>query len=182
MIIMGIDPGPEVSHYAICEKKERKPSFLKGGHFMNNSPSKNKNFIRDEKVDLLVIEMVKNYGMPMSDHVLATCAASGAYAALGNMLGICVRLVPRKTIVTALCGSARANDANVRSFLTDYWLSLFDLDGLGGGQNRLVGTSKDPGPFSGFRGKANSDKWAALACATYELLGSEKVRDADEWL
>lgn len=181
MIIVGIDPGPEKSHYAVCEKLGWESSFLEADYFLNSSPMKNKALLEKISPDIVIIETVKNYGMPMSDEVLTTCRASGALEAICLMLAVDVKMVPRKTIVTSLCGEARAGDVNVKSFLTDYWLPSFKESDLGGGKNKAIGTPKAPGPFFGFRGEGNTDKWAALACATYQCIIAGKVKE-DDWL
>ena len=115
----------------------------------------------------VVIEQIKNYGMPMSDFVLDTCRVSGGLEALCELGGIPVAQVPRKTIVTALCGLATAKDTNVKSFLLDYFRPHYAED-FGGGSEPMTGSKSKPGPFYKFKG--NPDLWAATAVALYGVL------------
>ena len=63
----------------------------------------------------------------------------------------------------ALCGSARATDANLRAALLDRY----------GGSGRAIGTRKAPGPLYGVKSHA----WAALALAvTVQLERAELDR------
>ena len=97
---------------------------------------------------LLVIEQMKCYGMPVGDDVLMTVFWSGRFAQAWRERGGSVALLPRKTVVTVLCGSARATDANVSQRLRDIY-----------GEK---GTKKNPGMLYGIKG----DMWSALAIAT----------------
>ena len=57
----------------------------------------------------------------------------------------------------ALCGSARAKDANVRQAIIDRFAGV-------GGKAVAVGTKKNPGPLYGI----SNHKWSALAlCITW---------------
>jgi hypothetical protein len=114
--------------------------------------------------NFVIIEQIKNYGMPMSDFVLDTCRVSGALEAFCVIGGVPVAQVPRKTIVTGLCGLATAKDSNVKSFLLDYFRPHY-TDTMGGGREPMTGTKNNPGPFYKFVG--NPDLWAATAVAVY---------------
>ena len=129
--------------------------------------------LKDLAPDYVIIEKIKNYGMPMSDFILDTCRVSGALEAFCRLSGLAVSQAPRKTIVTGLCGASTAKDSNVKSFLLDYFREYY-TEATGGGRERLVGTKKRPGPFIGFVGKENDDLWAALAVATYGVLNCKK--------
>ena len=59
--------------------------------------------------------------------------------------------IPRKEVVTALCGSSKANDASVRQALIDRY----------GGKEKAIGKKKAPGPLYG----VTKDVWSALAVA-----------------
>jgi len=118
---------------------------------------------------LVIIEQIKNYGMPMSDFVLETCRVSGALEAFCKLGDLPVAQAPRKTVVTGLCGVATAKDSNVKSFLLDYFRPHYP-EASGGGKEPLVGTKARPGPFFAFRGEANNDLWAAAAVAVFGVL------------
>lgn len=144
-VIFAIDPGPIESGWCqingsniVCGKwknTELLPSWF--------SPS-----------CMLAIEKIASYGMAVGAEVFETCFWSGRFyqhaIANGCEPENIVRPT-RKEIVTHLCGSAKAKDANVRQALIDRW--------------GAPGTKKNPGPTFGISG----DMWAALAVATYVL-------------
>ena len=110
----------------------------------------------------LAIEQVRSYGMPVGAEVFDTVhwcgrfhqawANSSAWRDETCPAPDCI-LVPRKQIVTHLCGSARAKDANVRQAILDRF----------GGKEKAIGRKKTPGPLYGIK----SHLWAALALALY---------------
>ena len=93
----------------------------------------------------VVIEKIVSYGMPIGAETLETVFWSGRFAEAAGPAA--VHRIPRKAIVTHLCGSARAKDSNVRQALLDRF----------GPQ----GTKKAPGVLYG----VHKDVWAALALA-----------------
>ena len=99
--------------------------------------------------DMHVIEMVASYGMPVGADVFETCVWIGRFweAWRAVSFGDDPMLVYRKDVKLALCGTPRANDANVRCEI----------------QHRLgkVGTKKEPGPLFGVK----SHVWPALGVA-----------------
>jgi len=98
--------------------------------------------------DVLVIEQIKSYGMPMDDNILDTIFWSGRMAQAWSFR--CER-IGRKTIAAELCGSAKASDSNVRQAL----INLF------GGKTEAIGSKINPGPLYGVA----KDVWSALAVA-----------------
>jgi hypothetical protein len=118
--------------------------------------------------DRLVIEMIKSYGNVMGDSVLMTCVWIGRFIQAWG--GGPIDLIPRKTIVTSLCGTSRAKDSNVRSALIDRFSSSgvivkgrrkrgHIVDPRDSGAVCAIGTKNNPGPLYGFA----RDMWAALA-------------------
>lgn len=100
---------------------------------------------------ILAIEQVASYGMAVGQEVFETCVWTGRFIeAFGDDSRV-VRL-PRKQIVTYLCGSARAKDANVRQRLIDIF---------GGSKEAAIGKKSSPGPLYG----VHDDEWSALAIA-----------------
>lgn len=102
--------------------------------------------------DVLAIEMVASYGMPVGAEVFRTVWWTGRFAEswLENGGSDPVE-VYRKDVKLHLCGSPRAKDANIRQALIDRW----------GGKDAAIGKAKNPGPLYGVKSHA----WAALAVA-----------------
>jgi len=88
-----------------------------------------------------VIEEIKSYGMPMGDTTIQTIIWIGRFIEVWTPSEM--NLLPRKTIVTFLCGSSRAKDSNVRRRILD----LFPQ--TGGGKEPAIGTKPQPGPLYG---------------------------------
>jgi Holliday junction resolvasome RuvABC endonuclease subunit len=158
MIIMGIDPGPEKSAFAI---------YGNGNVIYTSSDELSKDYKRLHTVDneymvgsvgciadshhvsLVAIEMVACYGMPAGKSLFDTARWAGRFQQELISYHINTVLVYRKKIVTELCGSARAKDGNVRQAL---------IDMLG-----EPGKKANPGPTYGIA----KDTWQALAVAVY---------------
>lgn len=102
--------------------------------------------------DFLVIEKMSSYGMAVGQEVFDTCIWIGRFIERARSLPHVVKadLVGRKTIAAHHCGTAKANDSNVRAAL---------IERLG-----PKGTAKNPGPTFGI----SKDMWSALAIALYK--------------
>lgn len=100
---------------------------------------------------MLVIEQVKNYGMPAGDELFDTVFNSGRFAQVWESLGRPWTRLPRKAVVGHICNSGRATDANVRQALIDRY----------GGKDKAIGKKANPGPLFGL----TKDCWSALALA-----------------
>lgn len=140
--ILGIDPGPVQSGFV-----ELGPDGVTGAEVRDNDAVLAS--IHDTDADVIAIEMIASYGMPVGADVFETCVWIGKfmreaelYAPHGE-----IRRIPRKDVKLHLCGTSRAKDANIRQRLID----------LVGPQ----GTKKQPGPTYGVKSHA----WAALAVA-----------------
>jgi hypothetical protein len=104
--------------------------------------------------DVLAVEMVASYGMPVGAEVFRTVWWTGRFAeAWWTNGGVDVREVYRRDVKLHLCQSPRAKDANIRQALIDRW----------GGKAAAIGNAKNPGPLYGVKSHA----WAALAVAVY---------------
>jgi hypothetical protein len=101
---------------------------------------------------LLAIEQFKSYGNMIGDTVLWSCVWSGRFTEMWNSDTI---WIPRKTVVTSLCGDPRAGDKDVRRALID------SFPNTGGGKEPSIGTHARKGPLYGMKG----DLWSALAVA-----------------
>lgn len=96
--------------------------------------------------DVLALEMVASYGMPVGREVFETVRWIGRFQQKYRRPEE-VHLVYRKDVKLHLCGSPRAKDQNIRQ-------ALIDLIGP-------QGTKKQPGPTFGVKAHA----WAALGVA-----------------
>jgi hypothetical protein len=95
---------------------------------------------------------IRSYGMPVGAETLETCKWCGRFEQAAFHKGNGWHWLTRKEVVTALCGSARAKDANVRQSLIDCY----------GGKATAIGNKKTGyGPLHGI----TSDVWSALAVA-----------------
>lgn len=116
--------------------------------------------------NVLVIEQIASFGMPVGAEVFETVFWSGRF--IQAWAGL-VELMPwdrvkRHTVKTALCGNQRAKDSHIRQAL---------LDRFGPGREKAIGTKRSPGPLYGISG----DEWAALAVAvTWWDLNRQDVR------
>jgi hypothetical protein len=107
----------------------------------------------------LAIEMVASYGMPVGREVFETCVYIGR---LIEAWGGEYSQLYRKTVVTRLCGTVKASDANVRQALLDHF----------GGKLKAIGNVKKPGPLYGITG----DVWSALAVAFAHSKTAEELQ------
>lgn len=106
------------------------------------------------KTDILVVEQIASFGMPVGAEVFETCVWSGRFiqAWEGYHAFMPWARVKRHEVKAALCGNQRAKDANIRQAL---------LDRFGPGKEKAIGKKKTPGPLYGIAG----DEWSALAVA-----------------
>jgi len=100
--------------------------------------------------DLVAIEMVASYGMPVGREVFDTCVWIGRFFE-GLSTRAEVRLITRAEVKLHLCCQTRGvNDAVLRQRL---------IDRYGPGKAAAIGTKKHPGPLYGIK----ADLWQALA-------------------
>jgi hypothetical protein len=149
MIIMAIDPGNEESAYVLYDTETGTPT---GWAKVDNNYLLG--FISANRGDLLALEMVASYGMPVGAEVFETCVWIGRFAERWfwkkGVLPV-PTLVYRKDVKMHLCGSTRAKDSNIRQALIDRY----------GGKEKAIGRKATPGPLYGMSG----DCWSALAVA-----------------
>jgi hypothetical protein len=115
---------------------------------------------------ILVLEMFKSYGAVLGDTVLMSCVWIGRFiAAFGESRTF--DLIPRKTIVTKLCGRSSARDSNVRQALIDHFAGI-NHSSLG--EFYKVGTeAKSLVRKGGSLYTVKKDMWSALAVAVTYL-------------
>jgi hypothetical protein len=148
MKILAIDPGNEMSAFV---------RYDAAAHAVQSAGKHDNVFLLERLAglalgcDVVAIEMIASYGMPVGREVFETCVWIGRFAQL--LVGVgkpFPMLVYRRDVKMHLCGTARAKDANIHQALAD----------LFGGKN-CKGTKKAPGPLYGFK----ADMWAALGVA-----------------
>jgi hypothetical protein len=145
MMILAIDPGPTKSAWVIYNPESPEP--IVNMNIDDNEFLLVKFFDCDFEsyVDLVVIEMIASFGMPVGAEVFETCLWIGRFIQLFNRLP--VHKVYRRDAKHHLCNSSKAKDANIRQAL---------IDKVG-----PQGTKKKPGPTFG----VHADLWSALAVA-----------------
>ena len=141
-IVLGIDPGPTQSGIVWLRDDGVEDAAVLANDLVLGE-------IRETGADVIAIEMIASYGMPVGADVFETCVWIGKFVREAEVHASHARLVriPRKDVKLHLCGSSRAKDANIRQ-------RLIDLIGP-------QGTKKQPGPTYGVKTHA----WAALAVA-----------------
>lgn len=154
--LLAIDPGNTQSGYVLVDADCRPLDF---GKVSNGDLA---NLIEWDlgKTPTAVIEMVASYGMPVGAEVFETCVWIGRFVERLRMCRFDRRdpgLVYRRDVKLHLCGTARANDANIRQALVDRFAK--------GVPNHGKGAKSSPGWFYGFR----ADVWQAYALAVYAM-------------
>ena len=155
MKILAIDPGNIESAYCVIDADTYKP--------VEFSKIENERIalgMRFADYDLLVIEMIASYGMPVGKEVFDTCVWIGQFKEIATMKNKKIEYIYRKDEKMNLCNSMKAKDSNIRQALIDRF--------------GVVGTKKNPGWFYGFK----KDIWQAYAVGvTYlDKEKNERVR------
>ena len=147
MNIIAIDPGETHSAYVVCRGDEGEKILDVQGR--GKVPNDEIFAIIDRDYDLLCIEQIASYGMPVGEDVFETVYWSGRFAQfwLTRNDPNSLYRIPRKDVKLQLCMSLRAKDANVRQALIDRY----------GGKAAI----KKGGPLHG----VSKDVWAALGVA-----------------
>lgn len=146
--ILAIDPGNMESAYTIYQD----------GNIFRTDKIPNYDLIhrvRRFEYDVMAIEMIASYGMPVGKTVFETCLWIGRFIQLAVDRDILVRKVYRKDVKMFLCSSMRAKDGNIRQAIIDRYPAT------GGGRTPQVGVKSNPGPLFG----VSSDMWASLGVA-----------------
>lgn len=144
-VVLALDPGPEQTGWALYD----------GRTVLDSGVTGNEDVLRDldmivfpgatwQFADLLAIEMIASYGMPVGREVFETCVWIGRFIQAAPLRH---RLIYRKDVKMHLCGSQRAKESNIRQAL---------IDKLG-----APGTKAKPGATYGVKSHA----WSALAVA-----------------
>jgi hypothetical protein len=148
--LLGIDPGTTQSGFVVMNVKTLKLTTF--GKIENEKLIK---LIPMLGCEHMAIEQIKSYGQAMGDTTIETCVWIGRFI---ERWGMGFTLIPRKTIVSELCGTSRAKDSNIRRMLLDFYAEKFPAE-LGEGNEPSVGTKEKPGPLYGVK----ADAFSALA-------------------
>jgi len=144
MRILAIDPGYVASASLVYLTESR--TITEARLQTNGSLLESLVGLRDQ-TDLLAIEMMQCFGMPVGREVLETCVWIGKFIERYHRASV---YVYRKDVKMYLCRSMRATDANIRAAL---------IDMFGPGKDAAVGTKKAPGPLYGIK----RDLWSAVS-------------------
>ena len=146
MIIRAIDPGPVLSAYVDFDTETRlvvTMDKIRNDELLESTEEPGAGF------EKLYIEMIASQGMAVGASVFRTCVWIGVFAKAFK--GDC-GLIPRPSVKLHMCGSSRANDANISASVANRY---------GGDTRTAKGTKKSPGPLYGI----SKDIWQALALA-----------------
>lgn len=179
--ILSIDPGDVISAWVVWrpwKNPKHKSTPFKVCSFgrKKNPDLRNAMLKMDREGHLMLIEMPRASGIPVSNELFETCVQIGMYRKLWlpGQWGY----VFRGDVKIVICGASNVKDPNVRNALIEYW----------GGEQRAMGGKKcgkckgkgwfgagrptcpgcqgkkweiDPGPLMGMA----EDEWAALGVA-----------------
>lgn len=143
MKVLAIDPGNEKSAYVLWNADSEE--LWEMGIEENDKLVSMLSSLRVGS-DVLAVEMIASYGMPVGATVFETCLWVGRFI---ERWEDDYTLVYRKDVKLHLCHTSKAKDANIRQALIDRY-----------GE---PGTKKEPGKLYGVK----KDIWAALAVAVY---------------
>jgi hypothetical protein len=162
MTILAIDPGSAQSAVVIfdaADDRAGRPPVAKH-EIVDNEELVRSLRALNPMIETVVIEWMSPRGMPTSAQEFETLYWVGRFteavqgAAFPGHLPTPVERITRLKVKMHVCGSAKANDTNIRA-------ALIDRFGGVGGKDAAIGKKASPGPLYGVA----SDEWAALALA-----------------
>src|SRR5688572_24856484 len=107
-LVLAIDPGSEQSAWLLWD----------GRVVVDFAISRNRELLTrlhtDVIADVVVIEQIESYGMPVGREVLETVHWSGRFTEAIEAAGVHVVQLPRRAVKLAICRDSRAKDANIR--------------------------------------------------------------------
>lgn len=154
MRILGIDPGPTQSAYLRLTDGKPDSFGIVPNDNLENILIAEAEMYGDRGLNVrLAIEWVSFYGKEIhaGSETFHTCRWVGRFEGAWGDDATC-ELIERRAVRTALCGTMKAGDPEVRAVLIDRY----------GGKEKAIGKKKTPGPLYGIA----SHVWAALAVAT----------------
>lgn len=162
MVILSIDPGETHSGVVLVDTGDDPPIVI--GVWTKEPNHEVLKLAAWDTPDLVLIEMMKARGMPVSDNEMETMVWIGRFLQAAGEAR--VRRIYRADVKLAICGSSRANDSNIRRAVLDTYPST------GGGKTPQHGTKKQPGPLYGVANHA----FPALAVALTWLASEREGR------
>ncbi|CAB4218380.1 hypothetical protein UFOVP1596_18 [uncultured Caudovirales phage] len=143
MKILAIDPGTTESAYVVWDGQ----LIHAKGKIINADL---KGLLHHCEANVMAVEMIASYGMPVGKEVFETCLFIGKLLERWEALErLPAELIYRKDIKIHHCGSMKAKDGNIRQALIDRF--------------GVPGTKKQPGITYG----VSNDIWSALAIGVY---------------
>lgn len=149
--VLAIDPGDVASAYTLLDVADCTPIAI---GLVPNYELRELLQTSTLAADVVAIEMIASYGMPVGREVFETCVWIGRLfesTLTGTGSSVTPTLIYRRDVKLHLCESARAKDSNVIQALVDRFAP--------GAPNRGKGTKAAPGWFHGF----HDDIWQAYA-------------------
>lgn len=146
--ILAIDPGDVKSGYAWISLPDftlREFGKISNPELLAALPS------LAAESDVVAIEMIASYGMPVGKNVFDTCVWIGRFQEKISQTGTPWEYVYRKEEKISLCGTLKAKDANIRQALVDRYARHDFRTGKG--------TKANPDTFYG----VSADVWQAIA-------------------
>ena len=164
-MILGIDPGNELSAYCLCDYDTLKPKDF--GKVTNAELiEKVIPMINDNAMQVVAVELIQSYGMAVGKEVFETCYFIGKLCDRieRNTSIKQIRRIYRKDEKLAICGNLKANDTIIRHTLIDMFAKHDFKNGKG--------TKQKPDWFYGFK----ADCWSAYAiCYTAKMQNEGKI-------
>lgn len=157
MIVIGIDPGPTKSGFVIFDGT----CIVEADEAYENAELLD--FLRDTKVDGVVIERVQFYGRLFGATVLDTVWWSGRFHEAAQQAGSVVHRVYWNDVKRQFVPGARIDAVTgKKKKITERDVQLGVIDRFGG-KAAAVGTKKAPGPLKILKTHA----WSAMALAVW---------------
>jgi Holliday junction resolvasome RuvABC endonuclease subunit len=161
--ILAIDPGSERTGWLVYEPQLESPVTAAVIEDNDQLLGRLRQLGESRHSYVVAIEWMTPRGMPTSAQEFETLFWIGRFTEACDMAAVAVHRVERGKVKDHICGSRKANDANIRQ-------ALIDRFGGPGGKAAAVGTKAAPGPLHGL----SSHLWAALGVAvTYAEGGHE---------
>lgn len=148
--VLAIDPGNELSAFALIDADTCRPLQVDKVDNVYLSECLQLTGLSGPQPDVVAIEMVASYGMPVGREVFETCVWIGRFL---ELTGGQAQLVYRKDVKLHHCHSTKAKDSNITQALVDRFAHNMP--------NKGKGTKAAPGWFYGF----HRDIWQAYALA-----------------
>lgn len=146
--VLAIDPGSDQSAYVVYDvTRVLRHGICPNAVLLEMFAGSVEVFL----ADVLVIEQIASYGMPVGQEIFSTVFWAGRFYQKAYDEGWRhLHQLPRRDVKLHLCGSVRAKDANIRAALIDRF-----------GGSAAIGKKASQGPLYGIK----SHEYAALALA-----------------